>query len=151
MDPKDWIPIFISAVSLGVSAYTLFMQHRQTRERLKITLSMGFTASPGYVSESMLLAVAANIGDKPVTVSSYGLQMPDNKVLLFPYRQQHITLPYKLLPGESCTMIMPAQEVALTLLEHGHSEVKIVLQFSAQSGKKFSAKAYKFNASEWAK
>lgn len=151
MDTKDWMPITISALSFLVSAYTLFMQHRQTKERLKIKLSMGFTASSGYVSESMLFAEAANVGDKAITVSSYGFQMPDKKVLLFPYRQQHVTLPHELLPGKSCTMIIPTQEVARALVEHGHSEVKLVLQFSTQSGKKFSAKAYKFDALTWSK
>lgn len=151
MDVKDWIPIAISGLSLLIAGYTLLMQLRQTKERLKVRLNMGVTASVGYVSESMLLAEAANVGDRPVTVSSFGLQLPDKKVLLFPYKQQHVNLPYELLPGKSCTMVMPAQEVARTLVEHGHSEVKLVLQFSAQSGKTFKAKAYKFNAEAWEK
>ena len=151
MEAKDWIPITISALSLLVSAYTLFMQHRQTKERLKVTLSTGFTVSHGDVSEAMLLAEAANVGGIPVTVSSYGLQMPDKKVLLFPFRGQHVRLPHELLPGKSCTMLMPIQEVARTLMEHGHAEAKLILQFSTQSGQKFSAKPYKFSAQAWAK
>ena len=151
MDAKDWIPIAISALSLLVSAYTLYMQHRQNKECLKVKLSTGFTASHGHVSETMLLAEAANIGGRSVTVSSYGLQMPNNKVLVFPFRGQHVKLPHELLPGKSCTMVMPIQEVARALLEDGHTEVKLILQFSAQSGEKFSAKPYKFNAQAWAK
>jgi hypothetical protein len=134
-----------------LSAYTLYMQHRQNKERLKVKLSTGFTASPGHVSETMLLAEAANIGGRPVTVSSYSLQIPDNKVLQFPYLGQHVPLPHELLPGKSCTMAIPIQKVARALLEHGHSEVNLILQFSAQSGEKFSAKPYKFNAQAWAK
>lgn len=151
MEIKDWIPITISALSLLVSAYTLFIQHQQFKERLKVKLSTALTLEHGDVSEPMFVAEVANIGQRSITVSSCDLQMPNKKVLLFPLWGQHVNLPHELLPGKSCKMLMPIQEVALALLGLGHAEVNLVLQFSTQSGKKFSSKPYNFNAHAWAK
>lgn len=153
MEAKDLIAIFIATLSLFVSVYALYLQHNQHNERLKVKGSFGFLATQGDLSEGMVLLEASNIGHRSITVSSFGLAMPNKKVMLLPYRQQHVSLPHELLAGKSCTMCMPLIEVARTLAREGVPEnAKIIPQFSTQSGKIFNGKAIKVqNLLAWAK
>jgi uncharacterized membrane protein YjgN (DUF898 family) len=104
MEAKDLIAIFIATLSLFVSVYALYLQHNQHNERLKVKGSFGFLATQGDLSEGMVLLEASNIGHRSITISSFGLAMPNKKVMLLPYRQQHVSLPHELLAGKSCTM-----------------------------------------------
>lgn len=153
MEAKDIIAIFIATLSLFVSVYALYLQHSQHNERLKVKGSFGFLAAQGDLSESMVLLEASNIGHRSITISSFGLEMPNKKVMLFPYRQQHISLPHELLAGKSCTMFMPLIEIARALAREGVPEsAKIIPQFSTQSGKIFSGKPIKVkNLLAWVK
>ena len=153
MEAKDLIAIVIAALSLVVSVYALYMQHGQQHERLKVKGSFGYLATAGSLSEEMVLLEVSNTGHRTVTISSYALRMPNNKVIVFPYRQQHVTLPYELAAGKSCTMCVPIIEVARTLAsENVPEKTKLTPQFSTQGGKVFHGKSIKVqNLIVWAK
>ena len=152
MDAKDLIPIIVSILSLLIAAYTLYMQHRQKHEIVRVKASMGFLASPGDLSETMILLEAANVGERPVILSSYALRLPDKKLLIFPFRPQHVQLPHELLAGRSCTMAMPIKEVVRQLQANGNiGTSKVIPQFSTQAGRVFKGKPLKVkNLLQWA-
>lgn len=150
MSLKDWIPICIAALSLLVSALTFYLQKRDKKEILKITSGLGFTVSSMESSENKFFLEAANVGERVVTLSSFGFRMPNKQVLILPFGNQHVSLPHELHPGKSCTMYMPVTSAIEAIVQQGYrGTVKLMPQFSAQSGAKFRGKPLKFNLGAW--
>jgi len=150
IDLKDLLAIVIAATSLFVSVFTLWLQRRDKKEKLRIKASLGFTVGYGGAGEPLVIIEASNVGERPVTISSFGLLLPNKQVLIYPFARQHVQLPYELRPGKSCSMHIPAKEVAKAVKEQGYSrQVKLKPQYSAQSGAKFTGKYIKFNSAAW--
>lgn len=150
MQLQGWLTIGIAALSLVVSALTLFLHFRQKKEQIRVTASLGFQVSPMSVSETQFHLAAANVGERNVTLSSFGFRMPNKQVMILPFGEQHVRLPHELQPGKSCTMYMPVASAVEALVGQGYkSKVKLVPQFAAQSGVTFRGKALRFNVAAW--
>lgn len=159
MDFKDTAPFLKDSVTALVAFYgailatiTFVAQRREKIARLQVRGALGFQASAMGASETFLMLEAANIGHIPVTLSSYGLGLPDGRTIIMPFSQQPVQLPHELTTGKSCQMHYPIRELAEGLLEHGyHGKVKLIPQFSDQTGKVHKGEAIEANVESWIK
>ena len=98
----------------------------------------------------MLMVTAANVGDRPVTLSSCVLALPDGRTLVYPQAQRD-QLPFELQPGKSCTQYMLMGVLAEGLARTGlRGQVKVIPRYASQSGSEFSGKPYTFKPGDWA-
>jgi hypothetical protein len=85
-----------------------------------------------YPNGAHLLAITGmNIGDLPITLSHWGLELPDkNYIPGFPnLLPEPIKFPYKLLPGESITVAIEKITVASYLKHAGYPDTTCLLGF----------------------
>ena len=145
---KDWIPIAIALLSLLVSVGALWLQYRQKTEQLVVKGTGGFFTYPHGLGPPMVFVEGANRGERAITISSFGLKLPSSKVLIYPAAPQIVRLPHELAPGKSCSLAIPAREVAEALRAEGlDGTVKLIPQLSTQSGRVVSGRKIKFDAS----
>lgn len=118
------------------------MQFRSKREILKVNLNMGvMTYSNGGFGEWQYSIEAVNIGERPITIRSAELKLPDAKFLAFPNVQSHLNLPYDLTMGKSCFLVVSLNEIGHSLMQAGYQgNIKVVPQFKTQGGNTFSGK-----------
>lgn len=159
MDLKDLLPYLKDSGTLLIAFYgatlatiTFIAQRREKVARLKVRGALGFQVSGLGVSETLLMLEAANVGHVPITISSYGLGLPDGRIIVVPFSPQQIQLPYELTAGKSCTMHLPVRDIANGLLEHGYrGKVKLVPRFSDQTGKVHQGRSIDADTESWRK
>lgn len=99
---QDLNTIIIAIYGAGLSTFLLiwkiFTYYLESKPRLKVELKYGIGETPLGVTPPLIYINAANIGKKPVTLSSVGFDLGGQMNLIF---RQNTELPKRLEEGES--------------------------------------------------
>jgi hypothetical protein len=152
LDQKEIITLAIAlwGAILGtygalLATFTFFTQRRDKRPRLRVTRRTGFFVGVGTSDETQFVINAANIGQVPVTIASFGLRLPKGGgQLIDPIA--FTNLPKELSPGQSVSFYVPRNNLLRGLLAHGHhGKVKLTPQVEDQLGNVYRGRAETFD------
>lgn len=90
-----------------------------SRNRIKVTASLGFLTGVSSLSENMIIFTATNIGLRPVQLRSSGIVLPNKTQLVCPSRTQGI-LPANLQQSEHVMYWVPVKDIADSLRERNY-------------------------------
>ena len=92
-------------IALGNVGWTLYQQGFRDRARLRMELTHSIRAHPisGEPGPWLLMLDAANVGRRPITISTGGLACPDGKTLVFT-AESNPPLPARLEEGQSVSI-----------------------------------------------
>lgn len=104
MDVQLVLGIIVAAVAVFgavLSTLNFVAQRRSGRTAVKVTVSNSFfTYAVGPpISELMLQLSAANTGERPVVLSSFGFKLPDDRKLAILEPKGVEQFPHELLPA----------------------------------------------------
>lgn len=143
----DYTQILIAIVALwgaALSTYTLTINIRKEKTRVKVDLKFGFLTYGPDLSSQMLFLEAANIGNKEVTMSSCALRLPTKQTLVFLDPQTNKKLPHKLPPGESLSVWSTESDITERLRSAGFKNaVKIRGVYRDAIGNSYISKSKK--------
>jgi hypothetical protein len=111
----------IIGTAAGVGALTWgVITWRRSGPVVAVDVNQGFPAYDGHVGDPITCVSATNTGRAPVTVTSWGLRLPDGQTMFvqqpFPGSDR---LPYRLEQGASGTWSVETIQVAETCWAHG--------------------------------
>lgn len=150
MNTYEIITAIVAGYGALLATYTLIVQVREKVRRIKVTFNPGFIETAGQLGESMFILNGANIGHVDTTLSGHAITPHDGSQIIFRRPGAEHQFPYVLEPGKSCTLWLPAKEIASSLKSHGFSGViNIRGVLKDQTGKRFKSKAVQFNIESW--
>jgi hypothetical protein len=153
--PIQWPTVIIAIVAVYgamLSTYTALLNWRDKTRRVAVRLSLGFGVYGNQTGPTVLLVTASNPGSRTVTLTSWALRLPDKRQLWPPMPQSHVDFPHDLLEGKSCTVWVPAREVAEGLKGEGFSgRIKLAGLFRDAVGNVYTSKPIKFDIDGWLK
>ena len=120
-------------------------------ERLRITMHLGFAAVGTTTSETLLYLEAANIWDKPVTISSIpSLMLADDMQLILVGAGKSENLPCEILPGHSFQVWQEVRKIARDLHKEGYSgNIDLIGQFIDSVGNSYRSNPFPFDLDAW--
>jgi len=137
VNAKDWITLVIALAGFCLSLYVAIVQRRDKRELLRIDVNPGVHTQGSSVSSLLCVITARNVGERTVTLSNFGLILPSGQQIIDATTPQQHPLPYALVAGASCTMLMPFSNAVEAAVRAGYSGlIKVRPYFDAQSGKR---------------
>lgn len=157
MNSVTWTDIITALVAVYgsiLATYTAIARWREKRARINVKTSLGFIAQRlTGSSEPMVFLSASNPGSKAITLSSWGLLLPNRKHLVFPYPLgSDVRFPYELLPGTSCHVWVEAKEIARAMRAEGYSDkAKVVGFYRDQVDRTYKSKPFEFDVEDWPK
>ena len=94
----------------------------------------------------MVFLVAANPGNKAVTLGWMGVLVPNKGKVTFTDLDSNVRFPHKLLPEESCQVWVEASELATHLKSDGFSgKVKLIGFYQDVVGRTYKSKPFEFD------
>jgi hypothetical protein len=100
----------------------------------------------------MIFLIAANSGDRPVTVNIPSLLLPDTRRLLLVGAERHVTFPYELAPGQSCEVYEDVKKLAMSLKKEDFSgSVELVCEYRDALENSYRSKPFQFNIDDFIK
>jgi len=158
MLPAGELTVLVSALVAGagliLSAVKYIDKRREKKFRVNVTLKHGWpTYANGTLGAAVLLIEAMNPGSRCVTLTSYGILLPNKGSLVFPSDFGNgNTLPYALAAGKNCTKWMDTLRVTEALLGSGwQGKIKLVGFYGDALGKKYKSKPLNFDIAMWQK
>lgn len=151
-DYVQWATILIAIYGAALSTALLITMLLENRRMLKVVLSTSdiIVHRPGQTEIVMKLS-CSNIGKRPITLNSYGVELPNKKILMF-FNQAPDRLPKTLKDGEQCVLWKNLKNVSKTMNKEGFSNtIKLRGLFGDVTGKKYFSKKIEFNPAEWIK
>jgi hypothetical protein len=138
------IGLIITFYSAGIATLAAAQKYREFSRKLKVTFSVAVYPHSGGVKRAFSLS-CTNEGRRPITVTSYGLLMLNNKVILIPwYPESPCRLPATLGDGQNCLLLFSREAVTDVLKEAGYTrEVYLKPFFGDSSGKRHFSKKVK--------
>lgn len=134
-----------------VDAFRLFLERRDRKARLKVTLSVGFLSQGGATSPAMLILEAANSGQIPVNLTSIpSLLLSDGQQAILLFAVMEHNLPYTLMPGTNCHVWKDMRRLAGELHDNGYSGTVLIQgRFRDAIGNSYVSKPFSFNIDGW--
>ncbi|MCZ7622717.1 MAG: hypothetical protein M5U24_09570 [Candidatus Kuenenia sp.] len=123
MELKDILTLLVAAYAALLSTYVAVVQRQDKAPRVKVRTSYGFLTAGPQISDTHILMEAANIGEKPVTLSSVGLLLPDGSQFINSSNNSTHRLPCELTHGKNLTMWFDVKPLAVQLKQRGYSSV----------------------------
>jgi len=151
----DWIAAYgavLSTILAAFGAVRWFLERKEKHPRIQVTSKLGFMTAPwkSGTSDYLIYFEAANIGERPVTLSIPYLRLPDGRNLWMPKVQRLEAFPHDLLPGKKCMVWEELRELARGLSEEGFSgEIKFVCTFDDAVGNSYKSKPISFDVDHW--
>lgn len=134
-----------------IGTYNLIIRVRDRASRVKVRVFNGFVTDNADLSDVMLIREAANIGNRTVTLSAQGYELPDQKQLVSLMPQSNVTFPYDLEPGKNCLTWGEIRKEARSLRESGYKgKVNLVGFYRDQTGKTYRSSPYELDVDKWA-
>jgi hypothetical protein len=118
-----------------------------TVKRYDLKVEFSTLIVPSGLNNRMLAITGMNIGELPITLSSWGFELPNkNYIIDFPcLLPEPVRFPYKLPPWESITVAMKNARVASTLKDAGYeNNITLVGFFKDQIGNKYETVSLPF-------
>lgn len=146
----DWtliVAAYGAILASIVAAYNAISEWRLRRPHIKVGVSMSvFDSFAGSPTDTMVFLVAANPGNKVVTVGWMGLVLPNRAKVTLTDPEGNVSFPHKLLPEESCQVWIEASKLATHLRSEGFSEkVKLVGFYKDVIGRTYKSKPFEFD------
>ena len=152
MELKDLLTLLVAAYAALLSTYLAYAQRRDKAPQVKVKTSYGFLTAGPQISDTHILMEAANIGEKPVTLSSAGLLLPDGSQFVIFSNNSTQRLPCELTHGKNVTMWFDVKPLAVQLKQRGYSStVKLRGRFSDQASNEYVGKTIEFDVERWLK
>ena len=150
----QWSDILTAALALygAVLSTLVFLDQRsKDKSQVKVSLTFGMIEFIGQgLSDPQLLITAANTGNRPVTLSSAFLQLPNGKTVVFPRPLSTVNFPHELQPGKNCIVWSEPEKIAAELREEGFTgTTKLKGAYRDETGKEYMSKPLKFNLDKW--
>jgi len=132
-----------------LSTCVFLWQLLENTRRMKVTLNISLTKNNFGNVETLLSLQASNISKRPISLSSYGLKLPDEKQLWFP-NESPDRFPTTLTDGHACTMWRNIRSLAQSIKDEGFSgDISIIGLFRDVTGKEYHSKKMIFNPQRW--
>ena len=139
----------VAVAGLVLSIINFYIQWRDNKPRIKVTITSCFVTTPGIETSPLLLAFTAlNIGKIPVKLSSCGVNLPNSKILhLVGINQYTINpLPFTLKPGENFITYREYETIVQNIKSEGfRGIIKIIAFYGDQIDNKYTGKKTKIN------
>ena len=148
----DIITALVAAYGSILATYTAIARWREKRARINVKISLGFiTQRSTGPSEPMVILSASNSGSKAITLSSWGLVLPNRTHLSFPYPLgSDVRFPHELSPETSCRVWVAAKETARVMRAEGYSDkAKVVGFYRDQVDRTYKSKPFEFDVEDW--
>ena len=145
------ITLIIASYGAVVSTISIWYTRKEHKREVKVTLSFGLIKQIS-VSPPQIFLEALNIGSKTVTLSSFGLNLPNKKNMYFPNPNSNAPFPHELLEGKSVSVWIDAKELAKNLKQEGYSGMISYKGFYKDAiGNVYRSKEEKFDIEGWSK
>lgn len=147
------VAVILTAV-VAVSGFIINWYRNQYRVKVVFsTLIPGYPipGEEGLKAGSPLLGLEAkNVGERTVTLSSWGFQLPDKTYITQGPQINLVRFPYELAPGKSVQVGMDYTDLARTLKTKGYSG-KIIFSgfFKDQLDHRYSKRSDPFEVEEF--
>lgn len=118
---------------------------RDRKPHVKVALTYGILA---YVSQGKLALIIklSNPGNRPVTIKSAGLELPDKRTFYMPYLPGTTNLPFELGPGQGQSFWMEPRVVAEELRDQHFPNMMKLRAFCLDAvGNQYNSKRIDFN------
>jgi hypothetical protein len=94
---------------------------RRSGPVVTVTVKQAFPTYADHLGEPLICVTARNSGRAPVTISSWGLRLPDGQTMMItePFRTLSNALPYRLEEGTSGSWYTDTLRVVETCKAHG--------------------------------
>ena len=149
MDYIQIATILIAVYGAFLSTILAIYKISSDRKRLKVNLDLAVISDSINKPQNVLSLSCANIGKRPITIQSYGIEMP-NKNNFFFINECPDKLPKTLSDGEGCTLCGNLQGITKVLIETGYNgTVEVFGFFKDTSGNKYKGNKFKFNMTEF--
>jgi hypothetical protein len=148
----DWIAAYGALLSTILAVLGGVRWFLEKRPRIQVTSKLGFMTAPGQsgTSDYLIYFEAANIGERPVTLSIPYLRLPDGRNLWMPKVQRLVPFPHDLLPGKKCMVWEELRGLARGLSEEGFSgEIMVVCMFDDAVGNSYKSKPIRIGIDHW--
>lgn len=141
----------VAGVMLGIMSYR--DKHRARRPAITVRVYNGFHTYGPDISDLRLFIEAANTGEKPVTLSSWGFKLPDGRTVVLMEPFTNVTFPHELLPGKNCSVAADVKDLARSLAQEGFGgKVKLIGFYRDQLDNEYrSPTPFNLDLIEWAK
>lgn len=121
-----WTEIVIALVALYgaiISTCNLLASRAEKIRKVRVALSMGFTACGARTSPTQLMLEAQNVGKRAITLTAVGLVLPRNVRVWFLHPECWLTgsLPHELHEGKNFVSARDLSELVAELAERGYS------------------------------
>ena len=103
MDNTQIATIIIAVYGAFLSTSLALYKISSDRKRLKVNLNIGVVPDGLNTPHKVLFLSCSNLGKRPITLQSYGIEMPNRRFLFF-INESHDSLPKTLSDGEGCTL-----------------------------------------------
>lgn len=144
----EWSDL-VAFYAAGLATFTFVNDWKRRSFTASVSMTHGFLAQGRKTIDVVILA-ATNPGERNVTLSGWGLLLPNGKQLVFPNLPQPVNFPYELGQGKQCQVFLETRQLAVDLLGSGfRGEQTFVGFFRDQLDNKFRSKKFKFNVDEW--
>lgn len=149
MDYIQIATILIAVYGAFLSTILAIYKISSDRKRLKVNLDLAVKSDSINKPRNVLSLSCANIGKRPITIQSYGIEMPNKKNIFFK-NECPDELPKTLSDGGGCTLCGNLQEITKVLIETGYNgTVQVFGFFKDTSGNKYKGNKFKFNTTEF--
>lgn len=152
MKGPDWQWIITAGMAVYgalLSTYNAYVQRKQSKRQIVVTVTWGFLTYTTRLSELMLYIQASNPGHRPLTLTGNGFRLPGGRQAVLTAAEGTVQLPHSLTEGTSCTHWIPAREIKHELRASGFSgKVPIIGFYLDALGKCHVSKPFELDVNQ---
>jgi hypothetical protein len=131
----------IAAYGAVLGTINIYLIYRSRKRTLLVDFSLTFVPSRNTIRENFSLN-CTNDG-RPITVTSFGLMLPNNRRIVYPIEPYSDDLPRLLKDGEHCKIFFETKMILNTLIKEGyHEKMELHPYFGDSLGKMYYAKKF---------
>ena len=148
MDWEKGITLAIAVYAALLSTVIQLANWKKSKPQIKTSLRIGMLGyDNGYLSDLVLILEAANVGERPATLASEYILLPDGRQLLSFNPNADVDFPHELAPGKSCRIWFDRAELKKALSEAGYSgRVWLTGFYHDATGAKFRSRKFRYDA-----
>lgn len=157
----DWqVTAFIASILYNVCSTIIIIlsfvaRRKEKKGLLNVDVRIGLFKTMFGLKGPELFISAYNIGNRPVTISSFGLIVPkknDRRYMTFFDFNSNLEFPYEVYPGKSCEVWQEPEWVANNLKSEGFTgKVKVKGFYRDQTKREYRGKKFIFDIDEYLK
>ena len=150
-----WTEIVIALVALYgaiISTCNLLASRAEKLRKVRVALSMGFTAHGDRTSPAQLILQAQNVGKRTLTLTAVGLVLPGKVRVWFVHPECWLSgsLPHELQEGKSFVSTRELSELVAELAERGYTgRVRVQGFYTDALGTDYRSKPLTLGVGQW--